>query len=121
MYFSASRNFWMQAPIEAIPVAPGSSRKVSEKLGLATLVFFDRGIFNTRGEFICTRGTDAGTNVFGRKKRCLGPQTGPARPYRQKDDRRIFGGLRGIFGGLRGIFGGPCYSEPGETCGCELR
>ena len=31
MYFSASRNFWMQAPIEAIPVTPGSSRKVEQK------------------------------------------------------------------------------------------
>ena len=31
MYFSASRNFWMRAPIEAIPVAPGSSRKVEQK------------------------------------------------------------------------------------------
>ena len=32
MYFSASRNFWMRAPIEAIPVAPGSSRKVEQKM-----------------------------------------------------------------------------------------
>ena len=31
MYFSASRNFWMRAPIEAILVAPGSSRKVEQK------------------------------------------------------------------------------------------
>ena len=31
MYFSASRNFWMRAPIEAIPVAPGSSEKVEQK------------------------------------------------------------------------------------------
>ena len=31
MYFSASRNFWMRAPIEAIPVAPGSSRKVEQQ------------------------------------------------------------------------------------------
>ena len=31
MYFSTSRNFWMQASIEAIPVAPGSSRKVEQK------------------------------------------------------------------------------------------
>ena len=31
MYFSASRNFWMPAPIEAIPVAPRSSRKVEQK------------------------------------------------------------------------------------------
>ena len=28
MYFSTSRKFWMQASIEAIPVASGSSRKV---------------------------------------------------------------------------------------------
>ncbi|CAA2962667.1 Hypothetical predicted protein, partial [Olea europaea subsp. europaea] len=28
---SVSRNFWMRAPIEAIPVAPGSSRKVEQK------------------------------------------------------------------------------------------
>ena len=27
-FFCVSRNFWMRAPIEAIPVAPGSSRKV---------------------------------------------------------------------------------------------
>ena len=31
MYVSASHNFWMRAPIEAIPVAPGSSRKVEQK------------------------------------------------------------------------------------------
>ena len=31
MYFSVSRNFWMRAPIEAIPVAPGSSQKVEQK------------------------------------------------------------------------------------------
>ena len=31
MYFSANRNFWMRAPIEAILVAPGSSRKVEQK------------------------------------------------------------------------------------------
>ena len=27
-FFCVRRNFWMRAPIEAIPVAPGSSRKV---------------------------------------------------------------------------------------------
>ena len=31
MYFSMSRNFWMRASIEAILVAPGSSRKVEQK------------------------------------------------------------------------------------------
>ena len=31
MYFSVSRNFYMRSPIEAIPVAPGSSRKVEQK------------------------------------------------------------------------------------------
>ena len=31
MYFSVIRNFYMRAPIEAIPVAPGSSRKVEQK------------------------------------------------------------------------------------------
>ena len=31
MYFSVSRNFYMRAPLEAIPVAPGSSRKVEQK------------------------------------------------------------------------------------------
>ena len=31
MYFSAGRNFGMRALIEAIPVAPGSSRKVEQK------------------------------------------------------------------------------------------
>jgi hypothetical protein len=31
MYFSASRNFCMQAPIEVIPVAPGSSQKVEQR------------------------------------------------------------------------------------------
>ena len=31
MYFSVSRNFYMRAPIEAILVAPGSSRKVEQK------------------------------------------------------------------------------------------
>ena len=30
MYFSASHNFWMRAPIEVIPVAPRSSRKVEQ-------------------------------------------------------------------------------------------
>ena len=30
-FFCVSRNFWMRAPIEAIPVAPGSSRKVERK------------------------------------------------------------------------------------------
>ena len=31
MYFSVGRNFGMLALIEAIPVAPGSSRKVEQK------------------------------------------------------------------------------------------
>ena len=31
MYFSVIRDFYMRAPIEAIPVAPGSSRKVEQK------------------------------------------------------------------------------------------
>ena len=40
MYFSASRNFWMQAPIVAIPVAPGSSQKVERKTtGASSRVF----------------------------------------------------------------------------------
>ena len=40
MYFSTSRNFWMQAPIEAIPVAPRSSRKVEQKTtGASSSVF----------------------------------------------------------------------------------
>ena len=40
MYFSVSRNFWMQAPIEAIPVAPRSSRKVEQKtIGASSGVF----------------------------------------------------------------------------------
>ena len=30
-FFCVSRNFWMRAPIEAIPVAPGSSRKVEQQ------------------------------------------------------------------------------------------
>ena len=30
-FFCVSRNFWMRAPIEVIPVAPGSSRKVEQK------------------------------------------------------------------------------------------
>ena len=40
MYFSASRNFWMRAPIEVISVAPGSSRKVEQKTtGASSRVF----------------------------------------------------------------------------------
>ena len=40
MYFSASHNFWMRAPIEAILVAPGSSRKVEQKaIGASSGVF----------------------------------------------------------------------------------
>ena len=40
MYFSASRNFWMRSPIEAILVAPGSSRKVEQKtIGASSGVF----------------------------------------------------------------------------------
>ena len=40
MYFSASRNFWMRAPIEAIPVAPRSSQKVEqETTGASSRVF----------------------------------------------------------------------------------
>ena len=31
MYFSVGRNFGMRALIEAIPVAPGSSRKVEQQ------------------------------------------------------------------------------------------
>ena len=45
MYFSTSRNFWMQASIEAIPVAPGSSRKVRAR---HTCVF-PTAVFLTRG------------------------------------------------------------------------
>ena len=36
MYFSVSRNFWMRAPIEVIPVAPGSSRKDEQKITRAS-------------------------------------------------------------------------------------
>ena len=40
MYFSVSRNFYVRAPIEAIPVAPGSSRKVEQKtIGASSGVF----------------------------------------------------------------------------------
>ena len=40
MYFSVSRNFYMRAPIEVIPVAPGSSRKVEQKtIGASSGVF----------------------------------------------------------------------------------
>ena len=40
MYFSASRNFWMRAPIEAILVASGSSRKVEQNtIGASSGVF----------------------------------------------------------------------------------
>ena len=40
MYFSTSRNFWMQAPIEAIPVAPRSSLKVEQNTtGASSSVF----------------------------------------------------------------------------------
>ena len=40
MYFSVSRNFWMRAPIEAIPVAPRSSQKVEQKTtGASSRVF----------------------------------------------------------------------------------
>jgi hypothetical protein len=45
MYFSTSRNFCMQDPIEAIPVAPGSSRKVRAR---HTCVF-PTAVFLTRG------------------------------------------------------------------------
>ena len=39
-FFCVSRNFWMRAPIEAIPVAPGSSRKVEQKtIGASSGVF----------------------------------------------------------------------------------
>ena len=40
MYFSAGRNFWMRAPIEAIVVAPGCSRKAEQKtIGASSEVF----------------------------------------------------------------------------------
>ena len=40
MYFSVGRNVGMRAPIEAIPVAPGSSRKVEQKTtGASSRVF----------------------------------------------------------------------------------
>ena len=39
-FFCVSRNFWMRAPIEAIPVAPGSSRKVEpQTTGASSGVF----------------------------------------------------------------------------------
>ena len=39
-FFCVSRNFWMRAPIEAILVAPGSSRKVEQKtIGASSGVF----------------------------------------------------------------------------------
>ena len=40
MYFSASRNFWMRAPIEEILVAPGRSRTVEQKMTGASLGVF---------------------------------------------------------------------------------
>ena len=40
MYFSVSYNFWMRALIEAIPVAPGSSRKVEQKTTRASAGVF---------------------------------------------------------------------------------
>ena len=40
MYFSVSRNLCMRAPIEVIPVAPGSSLKVEQKTTGASLGVF---------------------------------------------------------------------------------
>ena len=40
MFFSVSRNFYMRASIEAIPVAPGSSQKVEQKTTGASLGVF---------------------------------------------------------------------------------
>ena len=45
MYFSVGRNFGMRALIEAIPVSPGSSRKVRSR---HTCVF-PTAVFLTRG------------------------------------------------------------------------
>ena len=56
MYFSASRNFWMQAPIEAIPVALGSSRKVEHKTTGASL-----GVFGASSEVLITPNQEAFT------------------------------------------------------------
>ncbi len=97
------------------------------------MCFSDYGIFNTRGEFISTRGTGAGMKVFGRKKRCLGPRTGPARPYRQK----MTGASSGVFGASSGVLVTPkketftlrsrvcpdilCTFPRAATFGCELR
>ena len=50
MYFSAGHNFWMRAPIEAIPVAPGSSRKVRSR----HTCLFPTAVFLTRGGNLLT-------------------------------------------------------------------
>ena len=96
MYLYAGRNFGMRALIEAIPLSTGSSREVRSRhtCVFPTAVFLTRG-----GEFISTRGTGAGTKDFGRKKHCLGPRTGPTRPYRQKTT----GASSGVFGASSGV------------------
>ena len=50
MYFSAGRNFGMRGLIEAIPVSPGSSRKVRSR---HTCVF-PTAVFLTRGGNLLT-------------------------------------------------------------------
>ena len=96
MYFSVGRNFRMRALIEAIPVSPGSSRKVRSRhtCVFPTAVFLTRG-----GEFINTRGAGASTKVSGRKKRRLVPRTGPTSPYGQN----MTGASSGVFGASSGV------------------
>ena len=63
------------------------------------MCFSDCGIFNTRGEFINTRGAGASTKVSGRKKRRLVPRTGPTSPYGQN----MTGASSGVFGASSGV------------------
>ena len=96
------------------------------------MCFSDCGIFNTRGEFINTRGAGASTKVSGRKKRRLVPRTGPTSPYGQN----MTGASSGVFGASSGVLVTPnqetftfrprvcpdilCTFPWAATLGCEL-
>ena len=98
MYFLASRNFWMRAPIEAIPVALDSTRKV----GVRCTCVFPSTVFLTRGEILLALGGPVLARKFSVPKNVV---SSPERAPRDRIDKN----RPRLVLYLRGVFGIPCF------------
>ena len=95
MYFSVGRNFGMRALIEAIPVSPGSSRKVRSRhtCVFPTAVFLTRG-----GNLLALVGPALARKTSVAKNIVYSLERAP----KDRIDKRRLGHLRGSSGHLRG-------------------